>query len=162
MKTFHALLVWKCIFDIFLEFQTWLHTSVLLVFLYFSMDYGLAAFSSVVDRGPASFAMSFTQLIALPLWYTAVRHVALVSMVSRGVMIRVPHDTILILIQRSRYNTYLDTYLNTVRCQRDVMSSMKADNCDQEPRAQPATPVDGVPTTTTADVEPRCDFAELY
>ena len=28
--------------------------------------------------------------------------------------------------------------------------------------AQPATPVDGVPTTTTADVEPRRDFAELY
>ena len=36
------------------------------------------------------------------------------------------------------------------------------DTCDQEPRAQPATPVDGVPTTTTADVEPRHDFAELY
>ena len=42
------------------------------------------------------------------------------------------------------------------------MSSMKADTCDQEPRARPATPVDGVPTTTTADVEPRRDFAELY
>ena len=46
---------------------------------------------------------------------------------SRGVTIRVPHDTIRISIQRSRYNTYLDTYLNTVRCQRDVMSSMKAE-----------------------------------
>ena len=32
-----------------------------------------------------------------------------------------------ILIQRSRYNTYLDTYLNTIRCQSDVMSSMKAE-----------------------------------
>ena len=46
---------------------------------------------------------------------------------TRGVTIRVPHDTIRISIQRSRYNTYLDTYLNTVRCQRDVMSSMKAE-----------------------------------
>ena len=46
---------------------------------------------------------------------------------NRGVTIRVPHDTIRISIQRSRYNTYLDTYLNTVRCQRDVMSSMKAE-----------------------------------
>ena len=46
---------------------------------------------------------------------------------ARGVTIRVPHDTIRISIQRSRYNTYLDTYLNTVRCQRDVMSSMKAE-----------------------------------
>ena len=46
---------------------------------------------------------------------------------SRGVTIQVPHDTIRISIQRSRYNTYLDTYLNTVRCQRDVMSSMKAE-----------------------------------
>ena len=36
------------------------------------------------------------------------------------------------------------------------------DTCDQEHRAQPASPVDGVPTTTTADVEPRRDFAELY
>ena len=45
----------------------------------------------------------------------------------RGVTIRVPHDTIRISIQKSRYNTYLDTYLNTVRCQRDVMSSMKAE-----------------------------------
>ena len=45
----------------------------------------------------------------------------------RGVTIRVPHDTIRISIQRSRYNTYLDTYLNTVRCQRDVISSMKAE-----------------------------------
>ena len=45
----------------------------------------------------------------------------------RGVMIRVPHDMIRISIQGSRYNTYLDTYLNTVRCQRDVMSSMNAD-----------------------------------
>ena len=44
---------------------------------------------------------------------------------SRGGTIRVPHDTIRISIQRSRYNTYLDAYLNTVRCQRDVMSSMK-------------------------------------
>ena len=48
-------------------------------------------------------------------------------LVFRGVTIRVPHDTIPISIQRSRYNTYLDTYLNTVRCQRDVMSSMKAE-----------------------------------
>ena len=46
---------------------------------------------------------------------------------ARGVRIRVPHDMIRISIQRSRYNTYLDTYLNTVRCQRDVMSSMKAE-----------------------------------
>ena len=45
----------------------------------------------------------------------------------RGVTIRVPHDAIRISIQRSRYNMYLDTYLNTVRCQRDVMSSMKAE-----------------------------------
>ena len=46
---------------------------------------------------------------------------------TRGVTIRVPHDTIRISIQRSRYNTYLNTYLKTVRCQRDVMSSMKAE-----------------------------------
>ena len=46
---------------------------------------------------------------------------------ARGVRIRVPHDMIRISIQRSWYNTYLDTYLNTVRCQRDVMSSMKAE-----------------------------------
>ena len=46
---------------------------------------------------------------------------------TRGVKIRVPHDTIRISIQRSRYNTYLDTYLNTVRRQRDDMSSMKAE-----------------------------------
>ena len=46
--------------------------------------------------------------------------------------------------------TYLDTYLNTVRCQGDVMSILKADTCDQAHRAQPATPVDGVPSTTTA------------
>ena len=45
---------------------------------------------------------------------------------------------------------YLDTYLNTVTCQREVMSSMKVDTCDQEHCAQPATSVDGVPTTTTA------------
>ena len=45
----------------------------------------------------------------------------------RGVTIRVPHDTIRISIQMSRYNMYLDTYLNTVRCQRDVMSSMKTE-----------------------------------
>ena len=32
-----------------------------------------------------------------------------------------------ISIQRSQYNTYLDTYLNTATCQRDVMSSMKAE-----------------------------------
>ena len=38
-----------------------------------------------------------------------------------------PHATIRISIQRSRYNTYLDTYLNTVRRQRDDMSSMKAE-----------------------------------
>ena len=47
--------------------------------------------------------------------------------INRGVTIQVPHDMIRISIQRSRYNTYLDTYLNTVRCQRDVMSSMKAE-----------------------------------
>ena len=46
---------------------------------------------------------------------------------SRGETIWVPQDTIRISIQRSRYNTYLDTYRNTVRCQRDVMSSMKAE-----------------------------------
>ena len=51
----------------------------------------------------------------------------LIPVFSRGVTIRVSHDTIRISIQRSRYNTYLDTYLNTVRCQRDVMSSMKAE-----------------------------------
>ena len=52
-----------------------------------------------------------------------------VTLSCRGVTIRVPHDTIRISIQGSQYNTYLDTYLNTVllRCQRDVMSSMKAD-----------------------------------
>ena len=50
-----------------------------------------------------------------------------VIIVCRGVTIRVPHDTIRNSIQRSRYNTYLDTYLNTVRCQRGVMSSMKAE-----------------------------------
>ena len=48
-------------------------------------------------------------------------------LIFRGVTLWVPHDMIRISIQRSRYNTYLDTYLNTVRCQRDVMSSMKAD-----------------------------------
>ena len=37
-----------------------------------------------------------------------------------------PHNTICISIQRSRYDTYLDTYLNTVRRQRDVVSNMKA------------------------------------
>ena len=31
-----------------------------------------------------------------------------------------------------------------------VMSSMKAETCDQEHRTYPATHVDGVPTTTTA------------
>ena len=46
---------------------------------------------------------------------------------ARGVTIRVPHHTIRISIQRSRYNMYLDTYLNRVGCQRDVMSSMKAE-----------------------------------
>ena len=51
----------------------------------------------------------------------------LIMMSSRGVTIQVSHDTIRISIQRSRYNTYFDTYLNTVRCQRDVMSSMKAE-----------------------------------
>ena len=45
---------------------------------------------------------------------------------------------------------YLDTYLNTVTCKRETMSSMKADTCDQEHHTEPATPVDGVPTTTTA------------
>ena len=45
----------------------------------------------------------------------------------RGVTIRVPHDTIRNSIQRSRYDTYLDTYLNTVRCQRDAVSSMKTE-----------------------------------
>ena len=81
----------------------------------------------------------------------------------RGVTIRVPHDTIRISIQRSRYNTYLDMYLNTVTCQMDVMSSMKA-----------GTPV----IRSTAQnlllqwmellllqlplVEPKRDFAELY
>ena len=49
------------------------------------------------------------------------------GLTTRGIMIRVPHDTIRISIQRSQYNTYLDTYLNTVRCHRDVMSSMKAE-----------------------------------
>ena len=44
-----------------------------------------------------------------------------------GVMIQMPHDMILISIQRSRYDMYLDTYLNTVRCKRDIMSSIKAD-----------------------------------
>ena len=43
------------------------------------------------------------------------------------------------------------------------MSSMKAETpVIRSPMAQPATPVDGVPTTTSADVEPRRDFAELY
>ena len=45
----------------------------------------------------------------------------------RGVMIRVPHDTIRISIQRSQYDMYLDTYLSTVRCQRDAVSSMKTE-----------------------------------
>ena len=39
------------------------------------------------------------------------------------------------------------------------MSSMKTET---PVIRSPATPVDGVPTTTTADVEPRRDFAELY
>ena len=83
--------------------------------------------------------------------------------VLRGVAIQVPHDTIRTSIQRSRYNTYLDRYLNTVRCQRDVMSSMKAETpVIRSPAHNPATPVDGVPTTTTANVEPRRDFVELY
>ena len=86
------------------------------------------------------------------------------SIETRGVTIRVPHDTIRISIQRSRYNTYLDTYLNTVRCQRDVMSSMKAETPVIRSPAHNLLlhPVDGVPTTTTTDVEPRCEFAELY
>ena len=46
---------------------------------------------------------------------------------ARGVTIRVPHDTIRISIQRSRYDMYLDTYLSTVRCQRDTVSSMKTE-----------------------------------
>ena len=32
----------------------------------------------------------------------------------RGATIQVPHNTICISIQRSRFNAYLDTYLNTV------------------------------------------------
>ena len=43
------------------------------------------------------------------------------------VAIWVPHDTIRISIQRSRYDPYLNTYLNIVRCQRGVVSSMKAE-----------------------------------
>ena len=46
---------------------------------------------------------------------------------ARGVTIWVPHDTIRISIQRSRYDTYLATYLSTVRCQRDPVSSMKTE-----------------------------------
>ena len=53
--------------------------------------------------------------------------VMLMNMLSRGVMIQVPHDTMCISIQRSQYNTYPNMSLNTVRCQKDVMSSMKAE-----------------------------------
>ena len=70
-------------------------------------------------------------------------------MMSRGATMWVPYDMIRISIQWSRYDTYLDTYLIIVKCQRDIASSMKADTCDQEHRAQPATAVNGVPTTTT-------------
>ena len=79
-------------------------------------------------------------------WYFG----SLPHQVIRGVTILVPHDTIRISIQRSPYNTYLDTYLSTERCQMVVMSSTKAETCDQEHRTYSATHVDGVPTTTTA------------
>ena len=45
----------------------------------------------------------------------------------RDVTIRVPHDTIRISIQRSRYDTYLDTYLSTVGGQREAVRSMKTE-----------------------------------
>ena len=38
-----------------------------------------------------------------------------------------PHDMIYILIQSSRFDTHLDMYLNTVGCQKDIISSMKAE-----------------------------------
>ena len=63
-------------------------------------------------------------LIIVPAWqYHQKSNLNTRGSLIRGVTIRVPQDTIRISIQRSRYNTYL----NTVRCQRDVMSSMKAE-----------------------------------
>ena len=82
---------------------------------------------------------------------------------TRGVRIWVPHNTIRISIQRSWYNTYLDTYLNAVTSQRDVMSSMKAEMSVIRSTAHNLL-LQWIEylLLQLLLVEPRRDFAELY